>query len=138
MLIFGCNLLKVADQMGIMIWQDFMFACAMYPADPEYLENVREEVDTQVKRLQAHPSIALWSANNENEAALRGNWYGTESNFETYRQDFIKLYVDIIKVDAELLDPSRMFLTSSPTNGIKTEEEGWIAQNPYDWKYGDG
>ena len=59
-----------------------MFACAMYPADAKSLEVVREEVRHQVNRLQHHASIALWAANNENEAALRGNWYGTDSRFQ--------------------------------------------------------
>ena len=63
---------SIADELGILIWQDFMFACSMYPADNRTLTTVAEEVRQQVKRLQYHPSIALWAGNNENEAALRG------------------------------------------------------------------
>lgn len=114
-----------------------MFACAMYPATNDFRETVRKEVETQVKRLQYRTSLAMWAGNNENEAALRGDWYGSGRNFSTYKQDYVKLYIDTIKVLAEELDPSRKFLPSSPTNGIKTEEEGWVASNPYDLKYGD-
>lgn len=115
-----------------------MFACAMYPADDVFLLNVVDEVKTQVKRLQRHPSLAMWAANNENEAALQGSWYGTFGKFEIYKADFIKLYVDTIIGNVSQLDPSRECLSSSPTNGIQTKLEGWVAQNPGDSRYGDG
>ena len=92
---------SLADQLGILIWQDFMFACAMYPASSSFLDSVAAEVryqvwrlyctvlycpvlhsTVQVRRLQHHASLALWAANNENEAALRGNWYNTDSRFQ--------------------------------------------------------
>ena len=84
-----------------------MFACAMYPASSSFLDSVAAEVrgqvlcytvlyllyftvlcctvlhcTVQVRRLQHHASLALWAANNENEAALRGNWYNTDSRFQ--------------------------------------------------------
>jgi beta-mannosidase len=121
-----------------MIWQDFMFACAMYPTRPDFLASVRLEVERQVKRLQHHPSVVIWAANNENEAALRGNWYETKKNFSLYAADFVKLYIDTIKNYVNKLDPSRTCLSSSPTNGKGSEAEGWIAQNPYSTLYGDG
>lgn len=51
-----------------------MFACSMYPVNQDFLDSVEDEVVTQVRRLQHHPSILLWASNNENEAALRDNW----------------------------------------------------------------
>ena len=57
------------DKYGIMVWQDFMFACAMYPGNDAFLENVRQEAIDNVKRLRNHPSIVLWCGNNEIEAA---------------------------------------------------------------------
>ncbi|CAG4954197.1 unnamed protein product [Parnassius apollo] len=125
------------DQLGILIWQDFLFACAMYPADPEFLDNVTDEIEQTVIRLQHHPSIALWSGNNENEVALRGNWYNTQAQFSKYKEEYIKLYVDTIKPIVENLDPNRRYLVSSPSNGLESEQEGYIAQNPYDPYYGD-
>ena len=52
-----------------------MFACSMYTTEPWFLDSVKTEVEQQVRRLQRHPSVVLWAGNNENEAALRGNWY---------------------------------------------------------------
>lgn len=65
---------KLADDYGILIWQDMMFACAMYPVFPEFLESVQTELSQNIRRIQNHPSILLWSGNNENEAALVQNW----------------------------------------------------------------
>ena len=66
--------LQLADELGIMIWQDFMFACSMYPVGESFLRSVDEEVRQQFRRLNHHASVVMWAANNENEAALRGNW----------------------------------------------------------------
>lgn len=98
---------------------------------------MRTEIDQNVKRLQHHASIAVWAGNNENEVALRGNWYNTGSNFDKYKQEYIQLYVNTIKPIVEALDPGRRYLVSSPSNGRKSEEDGYIAQNPYDSHYGD-
>ena len=59
----------LCDEYGIMVWQDFMFACAMYPGDPAFLENVRGEFRDNIIRLRNHPSIALWCGNNEMDFA---------------------------------------------------------------------
>jgi beta-mannosidase len=52
---------EIADELGIMIWHDFMFACALYPTNDEFLASVETEILQQVRRLQHHPSIALWA-----------------------------------------------------------------------------
>lgn len=65
----------LADEYGILIWQDMMFACALYPTDPQFLASVQTEIRQQIRRLQHHPSIALWAGNNENEAAISGYWW---------------------------------------------------------------
>ncbi|CAG2116035.1 unnamed protein product, partial [Medioppia subpectinata] len=52
---------ELADEYGIMIWQDFMFACSLYPAHNEFLDSVKNEVITQVRRIQHHPSLAIWT-----------------------------------------------------------------------------
>ncbi|RZC37541.1 Glyco hydro 2 C domain containing protein, partial [Asbolus verrucosus] len=128
----------LADEFGILIWQDFMFACAMYPADSDYLSNVVDEVRHQVKRLGGHPSIAIWSANNENEAALSQNWYNiTDNNFTLYKNDYIKLYVNTIQPEVLRILPGAIYITSSPTNGLESDQEDHIAKNPADPLYGD-
>ncbi|CUS76372.1 beta-mannosidase [Candidatus Kryptonium thompsonii] len=55
------------DELGIMIWQDFMFACASYPEHDDFIQNVKNEAIQIVKRLRNHPSIVIWCGNNENE-----------------------------------------------------------------------
>jgi len=59
----------LCDENGLLVWQDFMFACSMYPGDEAFLDNVRAEAEHQVKRLRNHPSIALWCGNNEIDIA---------------------------------------------------------------------
>ncbi|MCL2434704.1 MAG: glycoside hydrolase family 2 protein [Lentimicrobiaceae bacterium] len=56
---------ELCDELGLLVWQDFMFACALYPADTAFLKNVKKEAEFQAKRLNQHPSLALWCGNNE-------------------------------------------------------------------------
>lgn len=58
---------NLCDQLGILLWHDFMFACAPYPETPEYAVEVNSEAEYQVRRLRNHPSLALWCGNNENQ-----------------------------------------------------------------------
>ncbi|KAK7904552.1 hypothetical protein WMY93_017159 [Mugilogobius chulae] len=129
---------NLCDQMGIMVWQDFMFACALYPTEKDFIQSVREEVVQQVQRLKSHPSIIVWSGNNENEAALATDWFdipGTEK--PKYVKDYVTLYVNNIRDIVLKEDQSRPFLVSSPTNGAESEQEGWVSEDPYDPHYGD-
>ena len=59
---------ELCDSLGLMVWQDFMFACAMYPGDSSFLENVRLEAIDNYNRLKKHTSLVLWCGNNENLA----------------------------------------------------------------------
>ena len=61
----------LCDELGLLVWQDFMFACSMYPGDEPFVENVRQEAIENVRRLRNHPSLALWAGNNEIEAAWK-------------------------------------------------------------------
>ncbi|XP_025729305.1 beta-mannosidase isoform X3 [Callorhinus ursinus] len=89
---------RLCDELGIMVWQDFMFACALYPTDRDFMNSVRAEVAHQIRRLKYHPSIIAWSGNNENEAALMMNWYNIPaSELHTYIKDYVILYVKNIR-----------------------------------------
>ncbi|XP_066576843.1 beta-mannosidase isoform X2 [Amia ocellicauda] len=128
----------ICDELGIMIWQDFMFACALYPSESSFLNTVREEVTHQVRRLKSHPSIIVWSGNNENEAAIATDWFHIPpAEREVYRRDYVQLYINNIREIILREDSSRPFLSSSPTNGEESVQEGWIAENPYNPNYGD-
>ncbi|CAH1224235.1 Exo-beta-D-glucosaminidase [Paenibacillus auburnensis] len=67
---------RLCDEYGLLVWQDFMFACSMYPGDEAFLESVRKEAEYNVKRLRNHPCIALWCGNNEIDSA----WAHFEEN----------------------------------------------------------
>ena len=64
--------------------------------------------------------------------------YGTSFDFERYKKDYVTLYVDTIRRVVRDLDRERPFIVSSPSNGLESEEEGYIAANPYSDLYGDG
>ncbi|XP_046906886.1 beta-mannosidase [Hypomesus transpacificus] len=129
---------STCDELGVMVWQDFMFACALYPMEPDFIQTVREEVLQQVRRLKSHPSIIVWSGNNENEAALATDWFGIPaSQRPRYLRDYVSLYVDNIRAMVLEEDRSRPFLVSSPTNAAESQQEGWVAADPYDPRYGD-
>lgn len=80
----------LCDEHGIMIWQDFMFACSMYPAEGALLDNIHQEAVDNVKRLRNHACIALWCGNNECQDA----WLGWGWKREIERQN--KEYADKI------------------------------------------
>ena len=111
-----------------------------YPVDEPFLNNVRNEVLYQVKRLQSHPSVVLWSGNNENEAAIAQNWYRLPSEkIPSAKDDYRKLYVDTVMRAVKEVDKgnNRPFVTSSPSNGVESVREDYIATNPQDPLYGE-
>lgn len=77
------------DSAGILVWQDFMFACSMYPSDSSFLANVQKEVQQNVSRLRNHACIALWCGNNEMEVAWN-NW-GWQKQFGYSTQDSTRI-----------------------------------------------
>lgn len=93
----------------------------------------------QVKRLQHHASIVLWSGNNENEAAIAQNWYNVPpDDIERTKDDYRTLYVKTVMETVQEIDMgfNRPFVTSSPSNGKDTVEENYVAQNPQDTRFG--
>ena len=116
-----------------------MLAFFRYPVDQPFLNNVRNEVIYQVKRLQSHPSIVLWSGNNENEAAVAQNWYDVpKEKMPQIKDDYRQLYVHTIMNAVNEIDKgnNRPFVTSSPSNGLESIKENYIANNPNDPLYG--
>ncbi|MCX7047445.1 MAG: hypothetical protein NTX50_18425 [Candidatus Sumerlaeota bacterium] len=109
----------LCDEMGLMIWQDFMFSCSLYPGDKKFLDSVREEARDNVKRLMNHPSIVLWCGNNECESAIK-NWYKKES---TQWRHYEQLYHEALPEVIAALDPMRDYWPSSP-HSVNSEEPG--------------
>lgn len=132
------RLYEIADEYGILIWQDMMFAVALYPTDINFLSSVQKEIRQQIRRLQHHPSIALWAGNNENEAGISGFWWPQLlQHFEQYKDDYRKLYIDTIMPIVISEDPKRPFVPSSPSNGPITVRDNYISPDPSNSKYGD-
>jgi beta-mannosidase len=90
---------ELCDRNGILVWQDFMFACSMYPGDEAFLENVKQEAIDNVIRLRNHPSIALWCGNNEINTAWsyfsNGGWGWKQQYTDEQRDKLQKAYMDI-------------------------------------------
>ena len=89
----------LCDEKGILIWQDFMFACAMYPGDDAFLNTVKTEAEQNVKRLRNHASIALWCGNNENsEGWKRWGWQTNRSEKEKEEiwNNYLKVFDSIL------------------------------------------
>ena len=131
----------LADEMGILVWQDFMFACSMYPGDKAFLENVRAEAIDNVKRLRNHPSIVIWVGNNEIETAWQHwGWKDKLPNF--IWEDYLKLFVRLLPEVLDEYDSSRPYWQSSPSSNFQDDSDSqrigdvhywqvWHAEKPY-------
>ena len=114
----------LCDEMGILIWQDFMFSCSLYPGNETFLKSVEKEARYQVQRLKGHPSIVLWCGNNEIAWAWH-NWGWKEKYPEgVYKEDYRKLFHEVIPKVCQELDPSRYYWPSSPGDSDKLPETG--------------
>ncbi len=115
---------SLCDRKGILVWQDMMFSCALYPATPEFLASVEGEIRHQVKRLRDHPCIALWCGNNEDVGAL--TWFPeSRQNRDRYIVDYDRLNEGTIGRTVDQCDPTRTFWPSSPSAGRGDYSDNW-------------
>ncbi|MBR6089327.1 MAG: glycoside hydrolase family 2 protein, partial [Anaerolineaceae bacterium] len=104
----------ICDELGLLVWQDCMFACAAYDLSDEFEQNIRAEITDNVRRLRHHPSLALWCGNNEMEDfVLQGVWI-TEKKQSA---DYIKIFEYIIPGIVKREDPDAFYWPSSPSSG---------------------
>ena len=124
----------LCDKKGILIWQDFMFACAMYPGDVDFLENIKEEAAQQVKRLRNHASIALWCGNNESaEGWKRWGWQNNRAEKEKKEiwDDYLAVFDSILpNVVAEFSETN--YWETSPKYG-RGNPKYKTAGDAHDW-----
>lgn len=115
---------EICDELGLMIWQDFMFACALYPSYEEFRIETTDEIEYQSKRLRDHASIALWCGDNEVLGAL--GWYPeTRKNRDRYIASFERLLAAKEEGVARGGD-DRTFWPSSPCAGTNPfDSDGW-------------
>ena len=105
----------LCDELGLVVWQDFMFACAVYDLTPEFEENIRAEFIDNVKRIRHHASLGLWCGNNEMEdfVAQHNEWVTKQTEV----RDYILMYERIIPEILKEYDPNTFYWPSSPSSG---------------------
>jgi len=118
---------ELCDELGLLVWQDFMFACGSYPENEEFIENVKTEVIQNVERLQHHPSIALWCGNNECEWL----WYQNKDK-DMSKLPGYKIYHNLIPTLLKDVDPKRPYWQSSPF-GFDEDPNDQNSGNTHQW-----
>jgi beta-mannosidase len=124
---------ELCDEMGILVWQDFMFACSMYPGNQEFLDNVRAEAIDNVKRLRNHPSIVLWAGNNEVETAWM-NWGWRKDLPASLWDDYKKIFLGVLQEVCAEFDPSRTYWPSSPHGGLSDDPDSLRSGDTHFWR----
>ena len=138
---------NICDSLGILVWQDFMYAGTMYPYDEAFLENARIEAEEQVRRLASHPSLALWCGGNEiSEGYYNWGWQKSlnwsEEDDQAIKAGYDQLFETILPEAVTLYDGTRPYWPSSPSKGWGRPEsltEGdvhywgvWWGEQPYE------
>ncbi|MFP4015829.1 MAG: beta-mannosidase [Halanaerobiales bacterium] len=136
----------LCDELGICVWQDFMFACGTYPTfDEKWMENVRAEAEQNVKRIRHHASLALWCGNNEIEQGIAAEEWDNEKvkmSWEDYKRLFDNLLPDIVRE----LSPQVDYWPGSPHSPEGDREDYynprwgdvhvwdvWHGKKPFEW-----
>lgn len=112
------------DRHGIMVWQDFAFACATYPEDEAFLKEVREEAIKVIKRLRGHPSLVLWAGDNEVDEVNAILGYDTEDN---------AISRNVLKRCVRDHDFRRSYLPSSPYVSMRSAHGTWNPPEKHMW-----
>ncbi|MCR5419385.1 MAG: glycoside hydrolase family 2 protein [Lachnospiraceae bacterium] len=104
----------ICDELGLVVWQDFMFACANYRLTREFEDNILAEIKDNVRRLYHHASLGLWCGNNEMEMFVdKGEW-GAKNEIKS---DYVKMYEYLFPRLLEEEDPDRVYWPASPSSG---------------------
>ena len=102
------------DELGLIVWEDFMFACAVYDLTPEFEENIRQEFIDNIRRIRHHASLGLWCGNNEMEQFVaEGQWV----THPKQKSDYVKMYEYIIPKLLKDCDPNTFYWPASPSSG---------------------
>lgn len=123
------DLLDLCDEAGIMVWHDFIFACAQYPTgDPEFLRNVRAEVTYITRELSPHPSLVVWCGNNEIE------WGAWDWAYDTVHAhpDYALYHMEIPRI-VRGEDPSRPYWPSSPYSPGSSHPNSSVVGDQHPW-----
>jgi beta-mannosidase len=130
----------ICDEFGIMIWQDFMFGNDWQPGTYAFKQEVEREAEFQVKRLRNHPSIVLWSGNNETEAAL--GWKGRaelplDVRYKMW-QDYLTVFSGVLDRTVNRLNPETPYWPSSPSADYEEVSDTFQSGDMHDWSVWHG
>ena len=104
----------LCDELGLVVWQDFMFACSVYELTPEFEENITQEFIHNIKRLRHHPSLGLWCGNNEMEMFVDERCWVTKPSEV---RDYLFMYERILPAVLREYDPDTFYWPASPSSG---------------------
>lgn len=108
------HFLNKCDELGFILWQDFMFACAAYKLTGSLASSIKRELNDNIIRLRNHPCLGLWCGNNEIESMWEG--WGVPPDKEA-QNDYIEIFEKMIPQQLQKLDPSTFYWPSSPSSG---------------------
>jgi beta-mannosidase len=112
----------LCDRYGILVWQDFIFSCSIYPLDdPDFVENVRAEVVENVRRLRHRASLALWCGNNEMEWGWV-DWHWDRPEYQDLKAAYDRFFHHTLPEWCAAEDPDRAYWPSSPSSGVPFED----------------
>lgn len=105
----------LCDELGLIVWQDFMFACAVYELTKEFKANIRQEFIDNIKRIRHHASLGLWCGNNEMEQFVGENHHWVTKHSEV--RDYLIMYEELIPDILSEYDPQTFYWPASPSSG---------------------
>ncbi len=126
----------LADENGILIWQDFMFACTTYPSDPFFLEQVSREAEYNIRRLRGHACLAMWCGNNEIEEGIKYWGWNKKYSPEVYQEmkvGYERLFRELLPRKVKELDPERFYMHGSPYFANWGRPESWKIADSHNW-----
>jgi beta-mannosidase len=131
---------NLCDELGIMIWQDFMFGNDWQPGPYAWKQNVEMEAEYQVRRLRDHPSIIIWCGNNETEEAFK--WAGRGELSPQARlqmwQDYLTVFSGILDRVVNRLAPETPYWPSSPSADYEETSPAFQSGDYHDWSVWHG
>ena len=104
----------ICDELGLVVWQDFMFACANYRLTRAFEDNILTELKENIRRLRHHASLGLWCGNNEMEMFVGQGTWGAKNEIKS---DYVKMYEYLFPRLLEEEDPDRFYWPASPSSG---------------------
>lgn len=124
----------ICDELGVMVWQDFPFACAAYPEEEPFWSSVETEVRHNVARLASHPSLVIWNGCNENIWGYFGWGWSSQIGDRTWGGGY---YFDMLPNVCSELDPSRPYWPGSPFSGQWNRDEPLSSRDPNSERWGN-